>query len=90
MMKVAGGSVRLRTKCSLDEFIRQSDNYQALDTGGLNQVYNFYFITVVKVRCLAILSRWSVCAAEWAVSEEYRQIRQGNYQQSPASAERLC
>lgn len=88
MMKVAGGSVQYANECSLDEFIRQSDNYQALDTDGLNQVYKFLLYNggqgamlshpfpVERLRYLR----------EWAVSEEYRQIRQGNYQQSPASA----
>jgi len=34
MMKVAGGSVQYANEGSLDEFIRQSDNYQALDKTG--------------------------------------------------------
>jgi Zn-dependent protease with chaperone function len=87
MMKVAGGSVQYVNECSLDEFIRQSDNYQALDQDGLNQVYKFLIYNggqgamlshpfpVERLRYLR----------EWAVSEEYRQIHQGNYQQSPAS-----
>lgn len=87
MMKVAGGSVQYANECSLDEFIRQSDNYQALDDDGLNQMYKFLIYNggqgamlshpfpVERLRYLR----------EWAVSEEYRQIRRGNYQRSPAS-----
>lgn len=85
MMKVAGGSVQYANECSLDEFLRQSDNYQALDDDGLNQVYKFLIYNggqgamlshpfpVERLRYLR----------EWAASEEYRQIRQGNYQRSP-------
>jgi Zn-dependent protease with chaperone function len=87
MMKVAGGSVQYANECSLDEFIRQADNYQALDQDGLNQVYKFLIYNggqgamlshpfpVERLRYLR----------EWAVSEEYRQIRRGNYQRSPVS-----
>lgn len=87
MMKLAGGSTRYGHECNLDEFIRQSERYQA-DQDSLNQVYKFLlynnasqgiFLThPFTVERIAYLR-------EWAKSEEYRQIRQGNYQRSPAS-----
>jgi Zn-dependent protease with chaperone function len=87
MMKVSGGSIKYANECSLQEFIKQSQSYHSLDEDGLNQVYKFLIYNgsqgsmlshpfpVERVRYLQ----------EWAVSEEYQQIRQGNYQRSPAS-----
>ncbi|MDJ0795581.1 MAG: M48 family metallopeptidase [Calothrix sp. MO_167.B12] len=87
MMKLSGGSHKYANECSLQEFINQSDNYQALDEDSLNQVYKFLLYNgaqgmmlthpfpVERVRYLR----------EWAVSQEYEQIKQGNYKKSPAS-----
>ncbi|WP_414561992.1 MULTISPECIES: M48 family metallopeptidase [unclassified Anabaena] len=87
MMKVSGGSIKYANECSLQEFIKQSQSYHSLDEDGLNQVYKFLIYNgsqgsmlshpfpVERVRYLQ----------EWAVSEEYQQIRRGNYQRSPAS-----
>jgi Zn-dependent protease with chaperone function len=86
MMKTAGGSSRYGHECSLNEFIRQSESYQELDQDGLNQVYKFLLYNggigsmlshpfpVDRVRYLR----------DWANSEEYRQIRQGNYRRATA------
>ncbi|MBD2440550.1 M48 family metallopeptidase [Nostoc sp. FACHB-110] len=86
MMKLSGGSNKYAHECSLPEFIRQSENYQALDQDGLNQIYKFLIYNgaqgmmlthpfgVERIRYLR----------EWAVSEEYQQIRRGNYPRSPS------
>ncbi|MDJ0674498.1 MAG: M48 family metallopeptidase [Calothrix sp. MO_167.B42] len=88
MMKLSGGSHKYANECSLQEFINQSDNYQALDDDSLNQVYKFLLYNgaqgmmlthpfpVERVRYLR----------EWAVSQEYEQIKQGNYQKSTSGA----
>jgi Zn-dependent protease with chaperone function len=82
LMKMAGGSSQYGHECSLNEFIRQSENYQELDQDSLNQIYKFLLYNggygsmlshpfpVDRVRYLRT----------WATSEDYRQIRQGNYQ----------
>ncbi|MBW4556571.1 MAG: M48 family metallopeptidase [Trichormus sp. ATA11-4-KO1] len=87
MMKVSGGSIKYANECSLQEFIKQSENYQSLDEDGLNQIYKFLIYNgsqdmmlthpfpVERLRYLQ----------EWAASEQYQQIRRGNYQRSPAS-----
>jgi Zn-dependent protease with chaperone function len=86
MMKLAGGrGGREGNECSLDEFIAQSRRYQDLDQDGLNQIYKFMIYNglgqgtflshpfpVERVKYLQ----------DWAVSEEYRQIRSGNYPRS--------
>lgn len=86
MMKVSGGSTKYSHECSLNEFIRQSERYQELDQDGLNQIYKFLLynggngsmlthpFAVERLRYLR----------EWATSEDYRQIRQGNYQRAGA------
>ena len=89
MMLMAGGSIQHSQELSLDEFIRQSERYQNLDEDGLNQVYKFFLynnlsqsvflthpFTVERVHFLR----------EWAESEEFRQIRQGNYRRTTQGA----
>ncbi|OUL23285.1 peptidase M48 [Nostoc sp. RF31YmG] len=87
MMKVCGGSAKYANECSLQEFIRQSENYQALDADGLNQVYKFLMYNGAQGMMLShpfAVERLRYLR-EWTVSEEYQQIRRGNYQRSPAS-----
>jgi Zn-dependent protease with chaperone function len=89
MMHMAGGSSRYGQELSLPEFMRQSERYQSLDADGLNQVYKFLLynnlpqgvflthpFTVERVHYLQ----------EWAGSEEYRQIRAGNYRRTGEGA----
>ncbi|MBE9207935.1 M48 family metallopeptidase [Nostoc sp. LEGE 06077] len=86
MMKVSGGSSKYAHECSLQEFIRQSENYQALDADGLNQIYKFLIYNGAQGTMLShpfAVERIHYLR-EWAVSEEYQQIRRGNYQRSPA------
>jgi Zn-dependent protease with chaperone function len=81
MMKVAGVSSRYSHECSLNEFIRQSDTFQELDQDSLNQIYKFLLYNGGKGSMLSHpfpVDRLRYLR-EWATSEEYRQIRQGNY-----------
>ncbi|MBD2245634.1 M48 family metallopeptidase [Nostoc sp. FACHB-888] len=87
MMKLSGGSNKYANECSLQEFIKQSENYQALDEDGLNQLYKFLIYNGAQGTLLSHpfpVERLHYLRA-WAVSEEYQQIRRGNYQRSPAS-----
>ena len=84
MMKLAGGSNKYAHECSLNEFIQQADSYRDLDQDSLNQLYKFLIYNggngtflshpfpVERLHYLQI----------WANSEEYRQIRSGNYPQT--------
>jgi Peptidase family M48 len=89
MMRLSGGSARYGHELNLEEFIRQSERYQRLDQDGLNQVYKFFLynnvsggtflthpFTVERVKFLR----------DWASSEDYRQIRTGNYCHTGAGA----
>lgn len=87
MMKLSGGSNKYANECSLQEFIKQSENYQALDEDGLNQVYKFLMYNGSQGTMLSHpfpVERLHYLRA-WVVSEEYQQIRRGNYQRSRAS-----
>ncbi|MEA5503122.1 M48 family metallopeptidase [Halotia wernerae UHCC 0503] len=87
MMKVTGGSIKYANECSLQEFIKQAESYQALDEDGLNQVYKFLMYTGFQGAMLTHpfpVERLQYLR-EWSGSEEYQQIRRGNYQRSPAS-----
>ncbi|MBD2342974.1 M48 family metallopeptidase [Anabaena subtropica] len=87
MMKISGGSSKYANECSLQEFIKQSENYHALDDDGLNQVYKFLMYNGAQGTMLTHpfpVERVQYLK-QWAVSPEYQQIRQGNYQRSPAS-----
>jgi Zn-dependent protease with chaperone function len=87
MMKLSGGSNKYANECSLQEFIKQSENYQALDEDGLNQVYKFLMYNGAQGTMLSHpfpVERLHYLRT-WAISEEYQEIRRGNYQRSPAS-----
>ncbi|MDX2096496.1 MAG: M48 family metallopeptidase [Leptolyngbyaceae cyanobacterium bins.59] len=88
MMKMAGGSNRYENEISMDEFVRQSERYQQLDQDGLNQVYKFLLYNNVT-QGVFLTHPFTVervtFVKEWAASDEYRQIRNGNYpRHSPA------
>ena len=81
MMKISGGSTQYGHECSLNEFIHQSDSYQELDQDGLNQIYKFLLYNGASGSMLTHpfpVERLRYLR-EWATSEEYHQIRQGNY-----------
>ncbi|MBE9099492.1 M48 family metallopeptidase [Vacuolonema iberomarrocanum] len=89
MMHLAGGSNRYANELSLQEFIRQSQRYQELDQDGLNQVYKFFLYNNFSQNTFQThpftVERVSYLQT-WANSEDYRQIRAGNYRQTAEGA----
>ncbi|MBE9114611.1 M48 family metalloprotease [Lusitaniella coriacea LEGE 07157] len=86
MMKLAGGNHKYAHESSLEEFIRQSENYLELDQEGLNQFYKFLMYNGGRGAFLSHpfpVERLHYLR-EWSGSEAYRQIRQGNYPSSGA------
>lgn len=84
MMKLAGGSSKYAHECSLDEFIRQADNYRELDREDINKLYKFLIYNGGSGTFLSHpfpVERLHYLR-EWATSEDYRLIRQGNYQRT--------
>jgi Zn-dependent protease with chaperone function len=87
MMKLAGGSIKHANECSLDEFIRQSERYQALDQEELNQVYKFLLYNNLAQGVFLshpFLVERIGHIRNWATSEDYRQIKSGNYRRAGA------
>jgi hypothetical protein len=81
MMKIAGGSHKYADECSLEEFIKQSENYRNLDEDGLNQIYK----ALMYLGANGMLSHPFPVERihflqEWANSTDYQNIRQGEYQ----------
>lgn len=84
MMKISGGSLKYAHECHLREFAAQSENYQALDADGLNQVYKFLIYNGAQGMMLSHpfpVERLHYLR-EWSTSSEYQQIKNGNYQKS--------
>jgi Zn-dependent protease with chaperone function len=90
MMKISGGSRAFGHEVSMAEFIRQSEDYQELDRDSLNQIYKFLLYNglgsgemlshpfpVERVHYLR----------QWAVSEQYQEIRRGNYPREKSGVE---
>lgn len=82
MMKVAGGSSRYVNELNLTEFERQSQQYQNLDSDGLNQVYKFFLYNNISAG-LFLTHPFTVervhFLREWFESADYRRVRQGDY-----------
>ncbi|MDJ0598414.1 MAG: M48 family metallopeptidase [Crocosphaera sp.] len=87
MMKMAGGSHKYAHECHLDEFLKQAEQYRELDEDDLNQLYKFLIYNggngvflshpfpVDRVHYLQ----------NWANSNDYQNIREGNYKTSQKS-----
>ncbi|MDB9315482.1 M48 family metalloprotease [Spirulina sp. CS-785/01] len=81
MMKVAGGSQKYAHECSLEEFQQQSHRYLDLDKDELNQFYKFLIYNGGQGAFLSHpfpVERLHYLQG-WQQSEQYQQIRQGNY-----------
>ena len=82
MMNLSGGSTRYAHEMSLEEFARQAERYRELDQDQLNQVYKFLLYNNLS-EGVFLTHPFEVervlYLREWANSEHYRQIRQGNY-----------
>jgi Zn-dependent protease with chaperone function len=89
MMNISGGSKAYANELSLPEFIRQSQSYQELDRENLNQAYKFLLYNGGMNSGTMMSHPFPVdrihYLQEWAKSEEYRQIKLGNYKCANAS-----
>jgi Zn-dependent protease with chaperone function len=80
MMKISGGSDKFIDECSLEEFVKQSENYRNLDEDGLNQIYKaLMYVGVNGMLSHPFPVERIHYLQEWANSSEYRNIRDGNY-----------
>lgn len=85
MMRVAGGSNRFAHELNLAAFERQAEAYRNLDEDGLSQVYKFLLYNGTGQGPMMThpfpVDRLHYLKT-WATSEEYAQIRAGNYRRS--------
>jgi Zn-dependent protease with chaperone function len=80
MMKISGGSAKYIDECSLEEFIKQSENYRNLDEDGLNQIYKaLMYLGVNGMLSHPFPVERIHYLQEWTNSIEYQEIRRGNY-----------
>jgi Zn-dependent protease with chaperone function len=87
MMKMAGGSSTHSHEMSVEEFTRQSERYQALDQDGLNQLYKFLLYNNLSQGVFLshpFTVERAVYLREWSTSDEFNQIRAGNYRRAGA------
>lgn len=89
MMRATGGSNRYAHELNVEEFIRQSQRYQALDQDNLNQVYKFFLYNnlaqgAFQTHPFAVERVHHL--REWANSRDYQQIRVGNYRRAREGA----
>lgn len=87
MMRVAGGSSRFAHEINLEAFERQAETYQSLDEDGLSQVYKFLLYNGTGQGPMMThpfpVDRLHYLKT-WAASEEYANIRAGNYRRATA------
>jgi len=87
LMKLTGGTAQHAHEISFEEFVRQSERYQELDQDGLNQVYKFLLYNDFS-RGIFLSHPFTVERAcylrEWANSQDFSQIRAGNYTRAGA------
>jgi Zn-dependent protease with chaperone function len=86
MMKLAGGSQKYQNECSLQEFLRQAEEYEQLNEDNLNQVYKFLIYNGHTGTFLThpfAVERVSYLQ-HWANSENYKNIRRGEYKRAGA------
>ena len=87
LVMLAGGSGTHAQEISLDEFKKQAKEYQALDDDGINQIYKFLLYNNLSQGIFTShpfpVERVSFIE-EWANSDEYHRIRNGDYAQDPA------
>ena len=85
MMQVGGGSNRFAHELNFAAFEAQAEDYKNLDEDGLSQVYKFLLYNGTGQGPMMShpfpVDRLSYLKT-WASSEEYEQIKAGNYQRS--------
>jgi hypothetical protein len=89
MMKIAGGSSKFNHECSLDEFIKQSQEYRDLDQDNLNQIYKFLMYSGIQGMMLSHpfpVDRLQYIQ-QWYNSPEYQRIKNGDYTHSAVDVE---
>lgn len=86
-LKLAGGKQGLRDELSVEEFLKQADDYEDMDSSLLNVYYKFD-LTRFQTHPFPALRAREI--NRWADTEEYRRILRGDYPREGQSADRKC
>ena len=81
MMKFAGGTLFQRNQMNAQEFLKQADLYEEVDTNLLNRVYKTLLVTSVNHPLTIVRAREII---NWSDSREYRDILEGRYPRTGA------
>jgi Zn-dependent protease with chaperone function len=88
LLKLAGGAQRADTELNVEEFLKQADDYEDMDSSLLDLFYKLE-MTIEQTHPFPALRAKEIHA--WADSEEYRRILSGDYPRASGdSAERRC
>jgi Zn-dependent protease with chaperone function len=87
LLKLAGGNQATINEQSLEEFIKQADDYEDMDESLLNILYKFEMTRYQSHPFPALRARE---IQRWSRSEEYRSILRGEYPLAGDVAERRC
>lgn len=88
LLKLAGGPERSGDTLSVEEFLKQADDYEDMDESLLNVFYKLE-LTLEQTHPFPALRAREI--KRWAQSEEYRRILRGEYPRTePGAGERRC
>lgn len=88
LLKLAGGSPRTAQLLSVEEFVKQADDYEDMDESLLNVLYKFEMTRYQTHPFPALRARE---ISRWSNSDDYRRILAGGYElASGAPEERRC
>jgi len=76
LLKLAGGSQRLNDELNVEEFLKQADDYEDMDSSLLDMFYKFR-MTLEQLHPFPALRAREI--SRWAQSEEYVRILHGDY-----------
>ena len=87
LLKLAGGTHRDMGPLSTEEFVKQADDYEDMDSSVLNMFYKFE-LTRFQTHPFPALRAREI--DRWALGPDYRKILTGEYTKVKSAAERRC
>lgn len=87
LLKLAGGAQATTDQISVEEFLKQADDYEDMGADILNRFYKFN-MTLEQTHPFPALRAREVDT--WFLSPEYKRIIQGEYPRNTAAKERRC
>jgi len=83
MMKFAGGTLFQRNQLDAQEFLKQADLYEAVDSNLLDRIYKMLLVVPVAHPLTIVRARE---ITKWAETSEYKDILNGRYARAKSTA----